>query len=66
MDFAGRRGRGMTGGSEALGEVNGKEISYQDFSELVNALKRIKKNNHRPTSTKKPNGKFVLKSGNRW
>ena len=35
MDFAGRRGHGMTGGSEALGEVNGKEISYQYFSELV-------------------------------
>ena len=41
MDFAGRRGHGMTGGSEALGEVNGKEISYQFFSEL---LKRAEEN----------------------
>ena len=45
MDFAGRRGHGMTGGSEALGEVNGNEISYQYFSEWSSALKKIKKNN---------------------
>ena len=48
MDFAGRRGHGMTGGSEALGEVNGKEISYQYFSELV---KRAEENQKKQSTT---------------
>lgn len=48
MDFAGRRGHGMTGGSEALGEVNGKEISYQYFSELV---KRAEENQRKQSTT---------------
>ncbi len=48
MDFAGRRGHGMTGGSEALGEVNGNEISYQYFSEMV---KRAEENQKKQSPT---------------
>ena len=34
LDLTGRRGRGG-GTSEVLGKVNGKEVSYKQFSELV-------------------------------
>jgi parvulin-like peptidyl-prolyl isomerase len=48
MDFTGRKSRGMMGSSEALGEVNGKEISYQYFSEMV---KRAEDNQKKQTKT---------------
>ena len=35
LDLTGRRGRGGGGTSEVLGKVNGKEVSYKQFSELV-------------------------------
>ncbi len=35
LDLTGRRGRGGGGTGEVLGKVNGKEVSYKQFSELV-------------------------------
>ena len=35
LDLTGRRGRGGGGTSEVLGKVNGKEVSYKQFNELV-------------------------------
>ncbi len=35
LDLTGRRGRGGGGNAEVLGKVNGKEVSYKQFSELV-------------------------------
>jgi parvulin-like peptidyl-prolyl isomerase len=35
LDLTGRRGRGGGGSGEVLGKVNGKEISYKQYSELV-------------------------------
>ena len=34
LDLTGRRGRGGGGTGEVLGKVNGKEVSYKQFSEL--------------------------------
>jgi parvulin-like peptidyl-prolyl isomerase len=35
FDLTGRRGRGGGGQGEVLGKVNGKEVSYKQYSELV-------------------------------
>jgi peptidyl-prolyl cis-trans isomerase D len=35
LDLTGRRGRGGGGAAEVLGKVNGKEVSYKQFGELV-------------------------------
>lgn len=35
MDFLGRRSRGLRGEGDAIGSVNGKEISYKYFTEML-------------------------------